>query len=196
MHLRRCVASIRACRGRSGWGRFPGPPGAGDAGSIEAGALPIDLVMLTQPAQHRQMQPMPHPGRLPVSQTSPARHAAAKTQLLRKVFPRDASLQHIEDAVECSSVIDRAPPSALGRWGEFRNQRFQRHPQLVADFASCHAADDTTSAASCLGCVSGSKSPLQTVRRDNALVLGSVLTACLPMPPGSWRPGAQSGDVV
>uniref|UniRef100_UPI00158B5D0B methyl-accepting chemotaxis protein n=1 Tax=Burkholderia glumae TaxID=337 RepID=UPI00158B5D0B len=41
--------------------------------------------------------------------------------------------------------------------GEFRNQRFQLHPQLVADFASCHIADDTTSATSCLGYVSGSK---------------------------------------
>ncbi|WP_230674577.1 fimbrial biogenesis chaperone, partial [Burkholderia glumae] len=39
----------------------------------------------------------------------------------------------------------------------FRNQRFQLHPQLVADFASCHIADDTTSATSCLGYVSGSK---------------------------------------
>ncbi|MGS1071798.1 fimbrial protein [Burkholderia glumae] len=57
--------------------------------------------------------------------------------------------------------MDRAPPSALGRWGEFRNQRFQLHPQLVADFASCHIADDTTSATSCLGYVSGSKKTVQ-----------------------------------
>ncbi len=120
MHLRRCVASIRACRGRSGWGRFPGPPGAGDAGSIEAGAFPIDLVVLTQPTQHRQMQPMPYTGGLPVSQTSPARHATAETLLLREVFPRETGLQHIQDAVERSSVVDRAPPFALGRWGKFR----------------------------------------------------------------------------
>ncbi|KHJ64063.1 hypothetical protein NCPPB3923_04895 [Burkholderia glumae] len=102
--------------------------------------------MLAQPTQHRQMQPMPYTGRLPVSQTSPTRHATAEAQFLREVFLRDAGLQHIQDAVERSSVVDRAPPSALGRWGEFRNQRFQLHPQLVADFASCHPADDATSA--------------------------------------------------
>ncbi len=159
MHLQRCVVSIRACRDRSGWARFPAHPGAGDAGSIEAGTLPIDLVVLTQPAQQRQVQSMPYTGRLPISQTSPARHATAEAQLLREVFPRDAGLQHIQDAVERSSVIDRAPPSALGRGCEFRNQRFQCHPQFIADFASCHAADDTTSAASCRGCVSDSNSP-------------------------------------
>ncbi len=159
MHLRRCVASIRACLGPSGWGRFPGLPGAGDAGSIEARALPIDLVVFTQPTQHRQMQSIPYAGSLPISQTSPARHAAAEAQLLRQVLPRDAGLQHIQDAVERSSVIDRASPSALGRGSELRNQRFQRHPQLIADFASCYAADDTTFAASRLGCVSDSKVP-------------------------------------
>ncbi len=103
------------------------------------------------------MKPMPYALRLPISQTSPARHATAETQFLRQVFPRNASLQHIQDAAERGSIIDRASSSALGRGSELRNQRFQSHPQLVADFASCHAADDTTSAASCLGCVSGSK---------------------------------------
>ncbi len=140
-----------------GLGPVSWPSGAGDAGSTEAGAFPIDLVVLTQPTQHRQMLPMPYTGRLPVSQTSPTRHATAEAQFLREVFPRDAGLQHIQDAVERSSVIDRAPPSALGRWGEFRNQRFQCHPKFIADFASCHIADDTISATSCLGYVSGSK---------------------------------------
>ncbi|KHJ61737.1 hypothetical protein NCPPB3923_17180 [Burkholderia glumae] len=59
--------------------------------------------MLTPPTQYRQMQPMPYTGGLPVSQTSPAPHAAAETLLLREVFPRDAGLQHIQDAVERSS---------------------------------------------------------------------------------------------
>ncbi len=88
-------------------------PGAGGTGSIDAHTLPIDLVVLTQPTQHRQMQPMPYTGRLPVSQTSPIRHATAEAQFLREVFPRDTGLQHIQDAVERSSVIDRASPSAL-----------------------------------------------------------------------------------
>lgn len=106
----RCIVSIRACCGPLGWGRFPGPSGAGDAGSIEARALPIDPVVFTQPTQHRQIKLMPYALRLPISQTSPARHAAAETQLLREVFPRGAGLQHIPDAVERDPVIDRAPP--------------------------------------------------------------------------------------
>ncbi len=67
MRLRRCVVSIRAFLDLSGSGRFPGPPGAGDTGSIEACPLPIDLVVLTQPTKHRQVQPLPYAGVLPVS---------------------------------------------------------------------------------------------------------------------------------
>ncbi len=57
-----------------------------------------------------------------------------------------------------SSTVRRRPP--LRRGSELGDQRFQRHPQLIADFASCHAADDTTFAASPLGCVSDSNTRL------------------------------------
>lgn len=139
-----------------GLGPVSWPPGGWRRWLHPGWRAPNRSAVFTQPAQQRQVQSMPYTGRLPISQTSPARHDTAEAQLLRAVFPRDAGLQHIQDAVERSSVIDRAPASALGRGGEFRDLRFRRHPQLVADFASCDAADDTTSAASCPGCVSDS----------------------------------------
>ncbi|XHO75188.1 hypothetical protein BCC0238_004763 [Burkholderia gladioli] len=164
-------------------------PGAGD-GSIKARALPIDVAVFTQPTQHRQMQSIPYAGGLPSLQTSPARYAAAEAQLLREVFPRDAGLQHIQDAVERSLVINRAPPSALGRGGGLRNQRFQRYPQFVADFASCHAAGDTTSAASCPGCVSGPKS--KTFQMTDRFITRPYFRSMAPAPTVCTRSRARS----
>ncbi len=67
MRLRRCVVSIRAFLDLSCSGWFPGPPGAGYAGSIEASPLPIDLVVFTQPTKHHRVQSLPYTDVLPVS---------------------------------------------------------------------------------------------------------------------------------
>lgn len=84
-----------------------------------------------------------------------------------------------------SSTVRRRPP--LRRGSELRDQRFQRHPQLIADFASCHAADDTTFAASPLGCVSDSNT---TIGRSHHLLRCGTGTRLVSFfaSPGSMPP--------
>lgn len=84
--------------------------------------------MLTQPAQHRQMQLGPHTCRLPIPQSSPTRHAAAEAQFLRQVFPGNTGLQNVQNSVQCRPVVYRAAPTALGRGRENWNQGFQHRP--------------------------------------------------------------------
>lgn len=64
-------------------------------------------------------------------------------------------MQHIQDAAQRCTIIDRAPPATFGRGDKLRDQRLQRQPQLFADFSSRHA---TYEPASCrrASCVSGS----------------------------------------
>ncbi len=88
------------------------------------------------------MQLVPHAVCLPVSQAAPAGHAAAKAKFLGKVFPRNTRMQHIQDAAQRCTIIDRAPPATFGRGDKLRDQRLQRQPQLFADFSSRHATYD------------------------------------------------------
>lgn len=117
-------------------------PGAGHACPVDTGPTPINLVVLAQSNQHGPMQLVPHAVCLPVSQAAPAGHAAAKAKFLGKVFPRNTRMQHIQDAAQRCTIIDRAPPATFGRGDKLRDQRLQRQPQLFADFSSRHASYD------------------------------------------------------
>jgi hypothetical protein len=96
--------------------------------------------MLAQPAKHGQMQLVPHARGLPVTQATPARHAATKPKFPWQVLPWNTRLQDVQDAIQRRAVTDRTTATAFGRWHEYRNQRFQRAPQFVAYFSSGHAA--------------------------------------------------------
>lgn len=167
-------------------------PGAGDTGSIDAHTLPIDLVVLTQPTQHRQMQPMPYTGRLP------ARRRRQHVMPLPKPSSCGRSSHGIPVcstyrmplSAARSSTVRRCPP--LRRGSELRDQRSQRHPQLIADFASCHAADDTTFAAPPLGCVSDSNT---TIGRSHHLLRCGTGTRLVSFfaSPGSMPPRSARG---
>ena len=88
------------------------------------------------------MQAMPHPCGLPVTKPSPARHTAAKAQLLGKFFPWNARAQHEQDAVERLLVTHSRAPT-LGRRNEYRQQRCDLFEQRRADFSvfvSTHAS--------------------------------------------------------
>ena len=89
-----------------GWGPFPCPPGAWYRGGINAGPAPINLVMFTQARLHGLMQLLPGTSGVPVAQVRPASHAAAVPKRLGKVYPWDACLQHEQDAVEGSFIVD------------------------------------------------------------------------------------------
>lgn len=97
-----------------GLGPVSWPPGAGNAGRIQACPSPVNLVMLTQAAKHRQMQLVPYARGLPVSQASPASHAATETEFLRQVFPGDTRVQDVQDVAQCSPVVNRASATAFG----------------------------------------------------------------------------------
>ncbi len=45
---------------------------------------------------------------LPLSQTSPTRHATAVAKRLRQVFPRNTCLQNIKNSLECILIADRS----------------------------------------------------------------------------------------
>ncbi len=90
-----------------------GPPGAGHAGPIHAGAAEVKLVSTAQFSQQRQMQTVPHTGGLPVTKSSPAGHAAAKAQFLGQVLPGRARAQHEQDAIQ-GPFITQSWPASLG----------------------------------------------------------------------------------
>ena len=52
------------------------------------------------------MQALPHPGVLPLLQSSPARHPGAAPHLLRKVLPWDPGLQYEQDPRQHLAVVD------------------------------------------------------------------------------------------
>ncbi len=72
----------------------------------------------------------------------PANQACVRSTTHRKVFPRNTRMQHIQDAAQRCTIIDRAPPATFGRGDKLRDQRLQRQPQLFADFSSRHASYD------------------------------------------------------
>ncbi|AOV00122.1 hypothetical protein GY14_32625 [Delftia tsuruhatensis] len=62
--------------------------------------------MFTQASQHGLVKLLPDTSSVPVAQAAPASHAAAVPKGLGKVFPRNACLQHKQDAVEGGFIAD------------------------------------------------------------------------------------------
>lgn len=88
------------------------------------------------------MEPFPDPGRLPVAQPSPARHPGAAAHLLRQHLPRDAALEHKQDAGQRRPVRDRWP-AAFRLWPLRRQQRFDQGPQFIGYERLGHAAQNS-----------------------------------------------------
>ena len=92
------------------------PPEAWHRGAIDAGPVPIDLVMFTQADQHGLVQLPPDTSGIPAAQASPASHAAAVPKGLEKVFQWNACLQHKQEAVEGGFMADcELARTALGK---------------------------------------------------------------------------------
>lgn len=62
--------------------------------------------MFTQASQHGLVQLFPDTSGIPIAQAPPASHAAAVPKGLGEVFPRNACLQHEQDAVEGGLIAD------------------------------------------------------------------------------------------
>lgn len=69
------IRGIRPCL-------FACPRGARYRRAVDARPPPVDLVMLAQTLEQRQMQSLPNTVSLPVAQAAPACHTAAKAQFL------------------------------------------------------------------------------------------------------------------
>jgi hypothetical protein len=90
------------------------------------------LVRLRHTVKEYLVQAGKNTRRVPVPQTSPAGHAAAVPELVWKVFPADARLEDVQDAVQGSPI--RHPGPAASGLRDFRwEQRLDQLPQLIAD---------------------------------------------------------------
>jgi hypothetical protein len=67
------------------------------------------------------MEPIPHPGLLPVAESAPARHAGAAAQLRRQQLPGDAGFEDEDDPGQGGAV--RNPGATTLGLGRFRWQQ-------------------------------------------------------------------------
>ena len=109
--------------------------------------LPVDLVGLPETLEQDEVQPLPHPGLLPLLQASPASHTRATAHLLGKHLPGDAALRHEDDARESGPVID-ARSSAFGFWRLGRQKRFVTLSMLLLGSLSLTSGGCTVSRSS------------------------------------------------
>lgn len=81
------------------------------ASGVNAGPAPVNLIVLAQLGQQGQMQTIPDALRLPVPESSPAGHPAAKAQFFWQVFPRNAGGENEQNAIERGKIIDPWSPA-------------------------------------------------------------------------------------
>ncbi len=84
------------------------------------------------------VQPLPHPGLVPLLKTPPAGHVAPAAYLLRKHLPRYATLKDEQYPRERRPVVD-AGPAALGLRWLLGQERLDNLPQLVSYQCFSHA---------------------------------------------------------
>jgi hypothetical protein len=63
-------------------------------GSVNAGSIPYDPVMLTKAPQNHFMDTLPNACLHPLMKATPARHATAAAEFAREVFPRYPGLEY------------------------------------------------------------------------------------------------------
>ena len=71
-------------------GRLESP----DVRTVDHHPRPVHDTRGVQFGQQVLVQPLPHPGLVPVAQSAPGGHARAEPQLLRQELPRDAGAEH------------------------------------------------------------------------------------------------------
>ena len=80
--------------------------------------------------QEGSVQALPDAGLVPLPQAAPAGHTRAAAHLLREHLPRDARLEHEQDAGKRGPVVDaRSTAPGLGRF--LGQERFYDRPQFV-----------------------------------------------------------------
>ena len=121
------------------------PPSFGcNRSAVQRGPAPVDLPCSLQALQQHPVQRCPDPSLLPVAQASPAAHARPTAHLGRQHLPRQAGLQHEQDAGQRRPI--RQARSATLRLGRFeRKQRRDHRPQVIGNKqlgqAACNAPE-------------------------------------------------------
>ncbi len=88
-----------------GFGPVFSPPGSRYARRVERGTRPIDPVDFTQTVEQCLVEPLPHPGPVPPLEAPPAGHPRAAAHLVREHLPRNARLEHEQDARKSGAIV-------------------------------------------------------------------------------------------
>jgi hypothetical protein len=100
---------------------------------VRGSSGPVDLAGGVQPLEHYLVQTLPHLSLLPFSESSPARHTGPKAELARQIAPRDPGVQHEQDPVQRSSIVQALAPRIAPATLDHRQQRLNCSPQPIID---------------------------------------------------------------
>src|SRR5215207_3295983 len=126
------------CRDPSDWTRSFRLLRGGHTRRVQSCPLPIDPVSFSQAVQERSVESLPYYPRLPFTESAPTSHPGTVAHLLRKHLPRDARLEHEQNARKDRAGIDSRP--AAFRFGRLAGQEwFDDRPQFVGYKRFCHA---------------------------------------------------------
>src|SRR5512143_218487 len=129
----RPVASVSTCSlepglpRSTGFGPVNGPLFRAHAGRIHHRTGPVDRRLLTEPIQHRPVQPPPQPGLSP-GHEPPVRGRRRHADLRGQLPPGAAGPQHVDDRGEHRPVLDAASTATLWALALWRDQRFDDLP--------------------------------------------------------------------
>jgi hypothetical protein len=119
-----------ACRDRLGYDLYARPEWRRHASGVNAGPIPLDLVVLAKPSQYRLMDTLPNSRQHPSVKPTPATHPTAAAELTWQVLSRNSSLENKQNAGQRCPVID-ARSATFWRWTVHRQLGFDKRPELV-----------------------------------------------------------------
>src|SRR5215216_1287992 len=123
-----------------GFGPVFGPLFSRDGCRVQRGALPLYLVGFSETVKQNLQKALPYTRLLPLIEAPPAGDAASATHLLWEYLPRDAALEHEDDATQSGPVV-HAGSTAFGLGRLLRQKRFDNFPQLVTYQLFSHTPD-------------------------------------------------------
>lgn len=97
-------------------------------------ALPQQASVLVVVVAPVGMEPVPHPGLVPVPQPPPAGHARAEAALLREPLPLDPCVQEEQDPSETRAVVQRQPAGEALTPPPYREQRLDPSPPVIRHY--------------------------------------------------------------
>jgi hypothetical protein len=107
--------------------------------SVNAGSIPHDLVVLSEPSENRLVDTLPNAGSHPFVELTPACHATAAAEFARQVLPRHSSLEDKQDSRQSRTIINTWPPAL---WRSVMDQEMgcYKRPQVFGKSARAMAS--------------------------------------------------------